>query len=107
MKKAKPSAAAAKPQPSRKLFVNSLLAVAIAVVIGLIVLQVQHTRDTEGMVWIPGGEFWMGSDDGPYDERPRHFVTVDGFWMDRTEVTNAQYAKFVAATGYLTVAERP
>ena len=70
----------------------------------------------EGMVWIPGGEFSMGCDDpragvcgGPDampDARPIHRVQVDGFWMDRTEVTNAQFARFVAATGYVTMAER-
>jgi formylglycine-generating enzyme required for sulfatase activity len=62
----------------------------------------------EGMVWIPGGEFIMGTDQpGAYDhERPAHKVKVDGFWMDQTEVTNAQYKEFTDATGYLTVAER-
>src|SRR5262249_43335487 len=59
----------------------------------------------EGMVWIPGGTFWMGSDAFP-DANPVHKVSVDGFWMDRTEVTNAQFARFVAATGYVTVVER-
>lgn len=60
-----------------------------------------------GMVWIPGGEFWMGSDEPEFpDARPWHRVHLDGFWMDRTEVTNAQFAVFVAATGYVTVAER-
>src|SRR5436309_2772516 len=59
----------------------------------------------EGMVWIPGGTYWMGSNAFP-DARPVHKVYVDGFWMDRTEVTNAQYAKFVEATGYVTVVER-
>lgn len=61
-----------------------------------------------GMVWIPGGEYQMGSD-GSYarpDERPAHRVDVDGFWMDTTEVTNDQFAKFVAATGYVSTAER-
>lgn len=68
-----------------------------------------------GMVWIPGGEFSMGTDDptplvcgGPDsmpDARPVHRVYVDGFWMDITEVTNAQFAEFVKATGYLTIAE--
>lgn len=60
----------------------------------------------EGMVWIPAGRFMMGADDGPADERPRHPVELDGFWIDRTEVTNAQFAAFVDATGYKTVSER-
>jgi formylglycine-generating enzyme required for sulfatase activity len=60
----------------------------------------------EGMVWIPGGVFWMGSTDFD-DAQPVHKVAVDGFWMDRTEVTNAQFAAFVRATGHITRAERP
>jgi formylglycine-generating enzyme len=71
----------------------------------------------EGMVWIPGGEFSMGAQDPPdmndtvgmqatEDSRPIHRAYVDGFWMDRTEVTNEQFAAFVKATGYITVAER-
>ena len=62
----------------------------------------------EGMVWIPGGTFAMGTDD-PHmpDAHPWHGVTVSPFWMDRTEVTNAQFARFVATTGYVTSAERP
>jgi formylglycine-generating enzyme required for sulfatase activity len=57
------------------------------------------------MVWIPGGEFWMGEEDES-DAKPVHRVRLDGFWMDRTEVTNEQYARFVRETGYVTVAER-
>src|SRR5688572_17092869 len=60
----------------------------------------------EGMVWIPGGEFWMGADEFP-DAQPWHRASVDGFWMDKTEVTNDQFAKFVKATNYVTMAERP
>ena len=60
-----------------------------------------------GMVWIPGGTFLMGSEDFYPEERPVHHVTVDGFWMDRFEVTNEQFARFVSETGYVTVAERP
>jgi len=70
----------------------------------------------DGMVWIPGGEFSMGALDprsmdhggnqAMDDARPIHRVYVDGFWMDATEVTNEQYARFAAATGYVTVAER-
>jgi sulfatase modifying factor 1 len=60
-----------------------------------------------GMIWIPGGQFWMGSDDAHMpDTKPWHRVYVDGYWMDRTEVTNEQFALFVKATGYVTVAER-
>ncbi len=62
----------------------------------------------EGMVWIEGGEFTMGATDerGRKDELPAHRVKVDGFWMDETEVTNAQFTEFVEATGYVTVAEK-
>jgi len=62
-----------------------------------------------GMVWIPGGEFTMGTNDpDAYDaEKPAVSVEVSGFWMDETEVTNSQFAEFVKATGYITVSERP
>jgi formylglycine-generating enzyme required for sulfatase activity len=60
-----------------------------------------------GMVLIPAGEFQMGSEDGPEDERPVHTVSVKAFYMDATEVTNDQFAEFTKATGYVTVAERP
>ena len=59
----------------------------------------------EGMVWIPGGWFWMGSDEFD-DAKPVHLVYVDAFWMDKTEVTNEEFAKFVKATNYVTVAEK-
>ena len=69
-----------------------------------------------GMAWIPGGEFSMGAMDPPAtdqvamhgaeDARPIHRVYVDGFWMDRTDVTNEEFARFVKATGYVTIAER-
>lgn len=59
-----------------------------------------------GMVRIAGGTFTMGNDEGWPEERPAHRVTVSAFWIDRHEVTNAQFARFVAATGYRTVAER-
>ncbi|HXY35027.1 MAG TPA: SUMF1/EgtB/PvdO family nonheme iron enzyme, partial [Planctomycetaceae bacterium] len=67
------------------------------------------TRKPTGMVWIPGGEFTMGTDDpiGWADEKPAHRVRVDGFWMDETDVTNAQFRAFVDATGYVTTAEKP
>lgn len=61
---------------------------------------------TNEMVWIAGGTFLMGSEDGPPDELPVHQVTVDGFWMDATEVSNEQFEKFVRATHYVTIAEK-
>ena len=62
----------------------------------------------DGMVWIPGGTFWMGCQDcGMPDALPVHLVAVDGFWMDRSPVTNAEFARFVTETRYVTVAERP
>src|SRR6266540_4932005 len=61
---------------------------------------------TNDMVWIRGGAFWMGSTSANPDEQPLHQVTVDGFWMDKTEVTNEQFEKFARATGYVTIAER-
>ncbi len=59
------------------------------------------------MVWIPGGTFQMGSKDFYPEEQPVHRVSVDGFWMDKYQVTNQEFQKFVKATGYVTVAERP
>ncbi len=62
-----------------------------------------------GMIFIEGGEFEMGSPPGPRvqaDESPPHRVRVSSFWLDKTEVTNAEFARFVAATHYVTTAER-
>ena len=68
----------------------------------------EMNSNTDGMVWIPGGEFTMGNKNRSVDhEFPSHEVSVKGFWMDATEVTNAQFKKFVDETGYVTVAERP
>ena len=81
------------------------------------------------MAWIPGGEFWLGGPPANYteerrlalnpqepvcaglaagfpDSQPVHRAFVDGFWMDTTEVTNAEFERFVRATGYVTLAER-
>src|SRR6266853_4873595 len=70
----------------------------------------------KGMAWIPGGEFSLGAQNPPMmddvgmqatrDSQPIHRVYVNGFWMDRTDVTNEEFMKFVKATGYVTVAER-
>lgn len=74
------------------------------------------TPAPSGMVWIPGGEFSMGCTDpradlcggneSMDDARPVHRVALAPYWMDRTEVTNAEFARFVAATGYITFSER-
>jgi formylglycine-generating enzyme len=58
-------------------------------------------------IWIPGGTFRMGSDRHYPEEAPSHVARVDGFWMDRAPVTNAEFQRFVAATDYQTVAEIP
>ncbi|ACO48036.1 formylglycine-generating enzyme family protein [Deinococcus deserti] len=60
----------------------------------------------ENMLWIPGGDFQMGSDHHYPEERPAHHVHVEGFWMDPHPVTNAEFRRFVEATGYVTLAER-
>jgi formylglycine-generating enzyme required for sulfatase activity len=57
------------------------------------------------MVWIARGSFLMGSNDHYPEEAPAHQVTVDGFWMDQHTVTNAEFSRFVEATGHVTLAE--
>jgi len=71
-------------------------------------IQPSGDSSTEGMVFIPGGTFDMGGDNdqAAADEYPKHKVTVSPFYMDATEVTNAQFRKFVEATKYVTTAER-
>lgn len=68
----------------------------------------KDTVSNQDMIWVPGGEFLMGAadDEGKPDEYPQHKVKVNGFWMDAAEVTNAQFKKFVDATGYVTTAEK-
>lgn len=79
--------------------------------LALLVFAPDHvwSASPPGMAWIPSGEFTMGTDDSQSmpNERPAHRVKVNGFWMDAQDVTNAEFAKFVAATGYKTIAERP
>jgi len=60
-----------------------------------------------GMVWVTGGTLGMGSQDRYPEERPVHSVTVDGSWMDDHQVTVAELRRFVKATDYVTLAERP
>jgi formylglycine-generating enzyme required for sulfatase activity len=66
-----------------------------------VVVEGDGVRGPVAMVWVPGGEFLMGSDHefAKPNEKPTHRVRVKGFWMDRTHVTNAQFAEFVKATG--------
>lgn len=65
-------------------------------------------KENDGMVFIKGGTFEMGGDNAQAraDEFPKHKVEVHSFWMDKTEVTNAEFEKFVAATHYITTAEK-
>jgi sulfatase modifying factor 1 len=98
--------------------VAAAVCVAASVTIGSFALAQKHgsctdysglpadDNDTAGMVFITGGTFVMGSERHRPEERFTHVVRVDGFWIDRHEVTNAQFREFVAATGYLTLAER-
>src|SRR5436853_487014 len=78
----------------RCLLLLGLAAVSFAVAYGAVAVWPWLTRGSapEGMVWIPGGEFTMGTDAdvGWDDEKPAHRIRVDGFWMDETEVSNAQ-----------------
>ena len=84
-------------------------------VIGMVLACTQlHGADAPttapaGMKWIPAGLFTMGTNDekSMANERPAHGVQISGFWMDEHPVTNAEFRKFVQATGYVTVAERP
>jgi len=93
----------------RQLLMLGLAVSAFAIAYATTTALKTTAKRTEGMVWIPGGEFTMGTDSalGWPDEKPAHRVRVGGFWMDTTEVTNAQFQKFVEATGYVTTAEKP
>jgi formylglycine-generating enzyme required for sulfatase activity len=97
--------------------IATLALLALAGTLGYALNEAKKTPP-KGMVWIPGGDFLMGCEisgesfcslEGSNltgDAQPIHKVHVDGFWMDQTEVTNAQFEQFVKATGYVTVAER-
>lgn len=72
------------------------------------VVHIDSKISIEGMILIPGGSFQMGGDNdqAERDEFPKHKIVIDSFLMDQTEVTNAQFKKFIDATGYITTAER-
>ena len=114
-KNQRPSAPVKRPPRNRGLVKWGAVLLAL-VILGVAVRQylseARATADArpegngpDGMVWIPGGTFIMG-DTEFLDAAPVHPVKLDGFWMDRTEVTNQQFARFVAETNYVTVAER-
>jgi len=91
------------------IFAAAVLIVTPFVVLALRKPTVMPTPDNAGMAWIPGGEFTMGTnkaDAKHAEEAPAHSVAIKGFWMDVTEVTNAQFQGFVDATGYVTDAEK-
>ena len=66
-----------------------------------------HGKSYPTMIFFPGGAFRMGSDKHYPEEGPAHRVSIDGFWIDRTPVTNRQFKKFVRTTGHKTFAETP
>lgn len=101
----------------RKKLVIFLIILLLIAISGIYFFYFQHKpqiiigdgiHGPKNMAWIPGGKFQMGSDSrlARHNEMPAHSVRVDGFWMDQTDVTNAQFAAFVKATGYVTTAER-
>lgn len=67
--------------------------------------DVSSERARDGMIFVRAGIFWMGSDHRCPEEKPAHRVSVEGFFIDETPVTNAQFAEFVAAIGHRTFAE--
>jgi len=91
---------------NRFLLLSALALAAFAGTFGFVKFNERGTTPP-GMVWIPGGEFTMGSENPKMrDAQPLHRILVDGFWMDQTAVTNEQFQQFVETTGYVTVAER-
>ena len=107
----RPSRPKGKPAKKARPMLRYLLLLLLGLVaFGATYAIVSHPNQAPpGMVWVPGGEFTMGTDAdiGRADEKPAHRVRVDGFWMDETDVTNAQFRIFVEATGHVTTAERP
>src|SRR5262245_20984848 len=99
------------PGPGRSLAWRLLFLSALAgggFLIAYVLTRLGAQAAPPGMRWVPPGEFLMGTQGpgGPRNERPAHRVRVNGFWMDETEVTNAQFRAFVLATGHVTTAER-
>ena len=93
------------PPPSPTVMPTSPTVEPVAPVVPAVQTRVWEADDAE-MVFVPAGEFAMGSEELGDDERPVHTVYLDDFWIDRYEVTNERFARFVAATGHQTEAER-
>jgi len=88
---------------------KSRLFVALAMILAGCVFAAAPSKrpfSISGMVWVPAGAFMMGTNISEEDQRPVHKVTLDGFWMDKFEVTNKKFDEFVKATKYVTFAER-
>ena len=106
------SDASPKPAQSAKAWIIIIATVLMVTPFGILFLRktpAAASPATSGMVWIPGGEFTMGSDKADEkhaEEAPGHAVVIKGFWMDITEVTNTQFQAFVDATKYVTDAEK-
>jgi formylglycine-generating enzyme len=92
--------------PNALLYTVAPLALILVGASSIALIRAHHRH--AGMVYIPGSEFLMGSDSSQAqaNERPAHRVKIHSFWMDKTDVTNRQFAAFVKATGYVTTAER-
>mgnify|MGYP003891328993 CR=1 FL=1 len=104
-----PMDSADSPKPARNAKAWIIIIAIVLMVTPFIVLALRKNPAPAPMVWIPGGEFTMGSDKADEkhaEEAPGHAVIVKGFWMDVTEVTNAQFQAFVDATKYITDAEK-
>src|SRR5438874_1183055 len=113
-----PTRRAAPPEPGvRKWIAPVLVGLTVAALATVLVsLSFKHGPEDEALaeaddtpaeqVRLDGGTFVMGSDRGAPDEAPAHEVAVNGFWIEKTEVTNGRFAAFVKATGYQTIAER-
>ncbi len=76
------------------------VAITALVLSGCGLLESEREKVREDMIYIPGGGYLMGADREEADQGPAHMVWVDGFFIDETEVTNADYRKFVEATGH-------
>ena len=104
-----PPVSPASPRRFHRMMSLGLVLAAFIAAYSLTWLLNRPPAPSSGMVWIPGGEFVMGAngDTRQKNELPAHTVRVDGFFMDATEVTNAEFRAFVEATDYVTTAEKP